>query len=298
MKFLNSCLPVLLYLLPVLSFGQGGFDLWVVETSGTGRSFSIKPETAYPLTDRPEYDNQPSFINEFQLVFSAADETGNFDIIVYNFEAKKFTNLTKTPDRNENSPRITDCGMYIAAVVTESDKRQRLWLYPTNFEPAELLYDDLEPVGYYDWYDNKAALFILGSPNKLVYAKGRDELIEIDREIARSINRRPKTSAITYLSTRNTKSEQDQQSFQLKSYDIESGTRSDLGYGLPGAQDFLWLDKKHLLMAQGNTIYTRKDSDETWKPIGTFNLATHQNISRMAYSSDLNLLVLAMERKK
>jgi hypothetical protein len=293
MKFLSLIIQVSLFLLPLYSFGQGSFDLWVVETSGKGGSFSINLETAYALTDRQEYDNQPSFINKYQLVFSAADETGNFDIIVYNFEAKKFTNLTKTSDRNENSPRITDCGMYIAAVVSEPDLKQRLWLYPTNFEPAELLYDDIEPVGYYDWYDNKAAMFILGDPNKLVYAKGRDDLIEIDREIARSINRRPKTSAITYLSTRETKSENEEQAYQLKSYDI----RSDLGFGLAGSQDFLWLDKNHLLMAQGNTLYTRKYSDENWKPIGTINSETHQNISRVAYSSDLNVLVMAIERK-
>jgi Tol biopolymer transport system component len=297
MKFLSLIIQFSLFLLPIFSFGQGSFDLWVVETSGKGGSFSINPETAYALTDRPEYDNQPSFINEYQLVFSAADESGNFDIIVYNFEAKKFTNLTKTSDRNENSPRITDCGMYIAAVVSEPDKKQRLWLYPTSFEPAELLYDDIEPVGYYDWYDNKAAMFILGDPNKLVYAKGRDNLVEIDTEIARSINRRPKTSAITYLSTRETKSEQGQQAYQLKSYDIESGTRTDLGYGLGASQDFLWLDKNHLLMAQGNTIFTRKYSDENWKPIGRINSETHQNISRVAYSADLNVLVMAIERK-
>jgi len=297
MKFLSLIIQVSLFFLPVYSFGQGSFDLWVVETSGKGGSFSINPETAYALTDRQEYDNQPSFINEYQLVFSAADETGNFDIIVYNFEAKKFTNLTKTSDRNENSPRITDCGMYIAAVVSEPDKKQRLWLYPTNFEPAELLYDDIEPVGYYDWYDNKAAMFILGDPNKLVYAKGRDDLIEIDTEIARSINRRPKTSAITYLSTRATKSEKEELAYQLKSYDIESGTRRELGFGLAGSQDFLWLDKNHLLMAQGNTLYTRKHSDGNWKPVGTINSETHQNISRVAYSSDLNVLVMAIERK-
>jgi Tol biopolymer transport system component len=298
MKFLSLIIQLSLFILPIFSFGQGSFDLWVVETSGKGGSFSINPETAYALTDRPEYDNQPSFINEYQLVFSAADESGNFDIIVYNFEAKKFTNLTKTSDRNENSPRITDCGMYIAAVVSEPDKKQRLWLYPTSFEPAELLYDDIEPVGYYDWYDNKAAMFILGDPNKLVYSKGRDNLVEIDTEIARSINRRPKTSAITYLSTRETKSEQGQQAYQLKSYDIESGTRTDLGYGLGASQDFLWLDKNHLLMAQGNTIFTRKYSDENWKPIGRINSETHQNISRVAYSADLNVLVMAIERKE
>ncbi len=294
-KFLSLSL-ILALLLTFSGFAQSGFDLWVVETEGKGGNFSLKTETAYALTDRPEYDNQPSFINEYQLVFSAADDQGNFDIIVYNFESKKFTNLTKTDDRNENSPRITDCGMYISAVVTEPDKKQRIWLYPTNFEPGELLYDDIEPVGYYDWYDNKAAMFILGDPNKLVYARGRDDLIEIDTEIARSINRRPKTSEITYLSTREFKEDGDSKAYRLKSFDIESGKRQELGYGLTGSQDLVWINKKYLLMAKGNTIYKRKYSDKEWEAIGTINSETHQNISRLAYSEDLNVLVLAMER--
>jgi hypothetical protein len=294
----SFCLSVISSLFLTFSgFAQSGFDLWVVETSGKGGKLELKPETAYALTNRPEYDNQPGFINEYQMVFSAADENGNFDIIAYNFDSKKFTNLSKTADRNENSPRITDCGMYIAAVVSEPDKKQRLWLYPTNFEPAELLYDDIEPVGYYDWYDNKAAMFILGEPNKLVYAKGREDLVEIDTQIARAINRRPKSSEITYLSTRDYTGSEDSKALLLKSYDIESSERKELGYGLAGSQDFIWLDKNYLLMARGNTIFKRKYSDENWEQIGTITSDTHQNISRLAYSADLNILVLTMERK-
>ena len=294
----SFCLSVISGMFLTFSgYAQSGFDLWVVETSGKGGKLELKPETAYALTNRPEYDNQPGFINEYQMVFSAADVNGNFDIIAYNFDSKKFTNLSKTADRNENSPRLTDCGMYIAAVVSEPDKKQRLWLYPTNFEPAELLYDDIEPVGYYDWYDNKAAMFILGDPNKLVYAKGRDELIEIDTQIARAINRRPKSSEITYLSTRDYTGSEDSKALLLKSYDIESSERKELGYGLAGSQDFIWIDKNYLLMARGNTIFKRKYTDESWEQIGTITSDTHQNISRLAYSADLNILVVAMERK-
>jgi hypothetical protein len=294
----SFCLSVISSLFLTFSgFAQSGFDLWVVETSGKGGKLELKPETAYALTNRPEYDNQPGFINEYQMVFSAADENGNFDIIAYNFDSKKFTNLSKTADRNENSPRITDCGMYIAAVVSEPDKKQRLWLYPTNFEPAELLYDDIEPVGYYDWFDNKAAMFILGDPNKLVYAKGRNELIEIDTQIARAINRRPKSSEITYLSNLEYSGSEDSKALLLKSYEIESSERKELGYGLAGSEDFIWIDKNYLLMARGNTIFRRKYTDESWEQIGTITSETHQNMSRLAYSSDLNILVVAMERK-
>ncbi|RAI91371.1 hypothetical protein [Algoriphagus yeomjeoni] len=273
-------------------FAQVGTDLWVINTSGKGGNLKLLTETAYALTDRPEYDNQPSFINEYQMVFSAADENDNFDIIVYNFNLKKFTNMSRTSDRNENSPMITDCGMYISAVVSEPDKKQRIWLYPLTFEPAELLYDDIEPVGYYDWYENKAAMFILGDPNKLIYAKGRNDLLEIDSAISRSIHKRPKTSEITYM-TESSAAE----AGIIKSYDIENGEREVYLGGLEGSQDFIWLDKNHLLMASGNEVFIRKYNNTEWESIGKITSETHEKITRMAYSKDLNVLVVAMNRK-
>ena len=275
---------------PVLA--QVGTDLWVIPTSGKGGKLELLTETAHTLTDRPEYDNQPSFINEYQLVFSAADENGNHDIIVYNFESDKFTNLSKTSDRSEFSPSITDCGMYIAAVVMEEDEKQRIWLYPTSFEPAELLYDDIEPVGYYDWYDNKAAMFVLGEPNKLIYARGRNDLIEIDSAVERSIKKRPKTSEITYLSQ-----PAENQVGVIKSYDIENEKREVYLEGIAGSQDFIWLDRNHLLMASGNEVFIRKYNNPDWESLGIIESNTHENITRMAYSEDQNVLVVAMNRK-
>ncbi|MDF2157974.1 hypothetical protein [Algoriphagus sp. CAU 1675] len=273
------------------------FDLWQVKTEGKSNNLKIAPKTAKPITDRPEYDNQPSFINEYQMVFSAADENGNHDIIVYNFETGKFTNLSKTASVSEFSPQITDCGQYIGAVVMEEDKSQRIWLYPTNFEKPELLYDDIEPVGYYDWYKNKAAMFVLGEPNKLVYAEGRNDLIQIDENIARSVKTRPKTSQITYLSLKDPVETNNGKALTLKYFDIESKVFGELGNGLEGSQDFIWIDKNTLLMARGNTIYKRKVSEGIWKEIGTIESDTHQNISRLAYSPELQILVFAIERK-
>lgn len=276
---------------------QGGFDIWMMDTRGKGKKFKILPETAKPLTDRPEYDNQPNFINEFQLVFSSADEKGNHDIIVFNFNTGKFTNLSKTADRSEFSPTLTDCGQYVSAVVMEPDSTQRLWLYPTNFGEPELLYDDIAPVGYYDWYDNKAAMFVLGDPNKLIYAKGKGDLLTIDDHIGRAVKRRPKTSQISYLSMKSPKETGDGLELPIRTYDIESGKTDVLGFGLAGSLDFIWHDNNYILMAQGNNIYHKKSNHSIWEFLGAINSKTHQNITRMAYSSDLKKLVVVMQRK-
>jgi hypothetical protein len=279
------------------ALAQDGFDIWVMDTQKKGRKLKLLTETAKPLTNRPEYDNQPNFINEYQLVFSAADEKGNHDIIVYNFTSEKFTNLSKTGDRSEFSPTLTDCGQYVSAVVMEPNGTQRLWLYPTNFGEPELLYDDIAPVGYYDWYDNKAAMFVLGEPNKLIYAKAKGDLLELDDHIGRAVKRRPKTSQISYLSMKSPKETGDGLELAIRTYDIESGKTEVLGFGLAGAMDFIWHDTNYLMMAQGNNIYHKKSNHSEWEFLGEIKSETHQNISRMAYSSDLKKLVIVMERK-
>ena len=277
---------------------QAASDLWVVDTEGKGGKIKLLTSTSKPLTNRPEYDNQPNFINDLELVFSAADQKGNHDIILYSFRTGNFTNLSKTPDRSEYSPNLTDCKQYISAVVVEPDGKQRLWLYPIIGEAPELLYDDIAPVGYYDWYDNKAAMFVLGEPNRLIYAKAKGDLLEISKNVGRSIKTRPKTSQISFLD-RNTINKSDNlEEVSIKGYDLKKGKTFDLGFGLPGSQDFIWLDKNHLLMARDNEIFIRKVGDSQWKSLGKIESSTHQNITRMAYSADQNKLIVVMNRNQ
>ena len=277
-------------------FGQGSFDLWVVDTQGKGSSLQILSQTAKPLTNRVEYDNQPSFINDAELVFSAADDKGNHDIILYSFRTGNFTNFSKTADRSEYSPALTDCKQYISAIVVEPDGTQRLWLYPITGDPAKLLYDDIAPVGYYDWYDNKAAMFVLGEPNRLIYAHGKGNLEEICSWVGRSIKARPKSAEISYLDLNDQKSARDKKEISISSYDIKRKKYKDYGYSLAGSQDFIWVDKNHLLMASGNELFIRKATELEWKSLGKIPSSTHQNITRMAYSPDLNKLVFVMQR--
>jgi len=294
---LLSALVLFLFFQSQVTVAQGGFDLWVLDTEGKGKKLKILPETARPLTNRPEYDNQPNFINDSELVFSAADEKGNHDIILYSFRTGNFSNLSKTSDRSEFSPTLTDCKQYISAVVMEPDSTQRVWLYPTNMGEPEVLYDDIAPVGYYDWYDNKAAMFVLGEPNKLVYARGKGDILEIDDQIGRSVKRRPKTSQIGYLSMKSPKETLAGLELVIRSFDIESGKSEVMGFGLAGSLDFIWLDQDYLLMAQGNSIYRKKTTDSEWEFLGKIESSTHQNITRMAYSPELNKLVVTMQRK-
>lgn len=295
----------LLRLVPLLALfvicsqvsAQGSFDLIRMDLKKQMGKWKLDPNSASQLTDRDLYDNQPAFINDKQMAFSAADEQGNHDIIIYNFESGKFTNLSKTSDRNEFSPSLTDCGLYVSAVTVEPDGKQRLWLYPTNFGEPELLYDDIAPIGYYDWYDNKAAMFVLGQPNTLVYPYSKSELHTIHQNVGRSIKRKPKSSIIAYLDMNAAYEVEGQKSVAIKGFDIESKSYMDLGMGLPGSQDFIWIDGNTLLMGKGNELHIRKAHQKEWESIGKIDLKGYQNISRMAYSEPLKTLVVVMERR-
>ena len=284
--------------LPRLLYAQGNTDLFAVDVKLSASKLQIFPESLVQITDRAAYDNQPAFINEKQLAFSAADEKGNHDIIIYNFESKKFTNLTKTNDKSEYSPSLTDCGLYVSAVTVEEDGKQRLWLYPTNFGEPELLYDDIEPVGYYDWYDNRAAMFVLGSPNTLVYPYSKANVLTIAQNIGRTIKRRPKTSIITYIDKNASQALEGGTAYAIRGFDIEKRTYLDFGYTLPGSEDFIWLNKNTLLMGRGEQLYIRSSKQQEWQLVGRLSVPGYSEISRLAYSPKLKQLVLVMNRSE
>jgi len=296
MRLKNLLFPILILIFPFLGFAQTASDLIALDAKVSGSKLQISPGSAYKITDRKLYDNQPDFINDKQLAFSAADEKGNHDIIIYNFESKKFTNLTQTSEKNEFSPTLTDCGLYVSAVTVEEDGKQRLWLYPTNFGEPELLYDDIEPVGYYDWYDNKAAMFVLGNPNSLVYPYSKSDIVTIGQNVGRSIKTKPKSSTITYIDKNSVKEINGEKAYAIKGYDLEKRTYMDYGFTYPGSEDFIWLNKDLLLMGKGNDLFVRKANESAWQKAGEVVMSGYRNISRMAYSDKLKKLVVVMER--
>jgi len=296
MRLNNLYFFLFILFFPIYTTAQVGTDLISLDARVTGNKFQVNPGSEFRITDRVLYDNQPDFINDKQMAFSAVDENGNHDIIIYNFESKKFTNLTKTAEISEFSPTLTDCGLYVSAVTVEEDGKQRLWLYPTNFGEPELLYDDIEPVGYYDWFDNKAAMFVLGSPNSLVYPYSKSEIYTISQNVGRSIKRKPKTSIITYIDKNTERDIKGEKAYAIKGFDIEQRTYLDFGFTYPGSEDFIWLNKNLLLMGKGNELFVRKDNESEWQKAGVVSMSGYGNISRMAYSDKLNKLVVVMER--
>lgn len=278
---------------------QEDSDLFLLESKKNLFGFTIYTETAKKISKGEAYDNQPSFINKSQLVFTSKDPAGNFDVILYNLATDKYTNMTRTPELDEFSPKLTSCGQYISTVRVERDSSQRIWLYPINFGEPELLYDDIEPVGYYGWHGETAALLLVDSPNRLVYPYSREEIFEIAKNPGRCIGERPGTNQIVYVDKNSNIISNGKVTYELKAFDVKSRQTKTIGITLAGAEDFVWIDKNNLLMARDKTIYLKNISKGTgWEEIATLNTLEYRNISRIALSPDNKNLVITMEPSK
>jgi hypothetical protein len=276
---------------------QDSFDLIMLETKTGPMGLQVVPESAQSITNRFGYDNQPYFINNDQLVFTSKAKNGSSDIIMYNFSNKKFTNMTRTPDVSEYSPAMTDCGQYISAVRVEADGNQRLWLYPVNMGEPELLYDDIMPVGYYGWYGNIAALYVLGEPNKLIFPYDKQDLQPIAYNVGRSIQARPNTGTIAYIDQSKPISTTNGITYMLKAYDTKKRQLISLSETLADSEDFIWLDKNRLIMAKGKDLYMKQvNKDRGWEKFASVSLPGYGSISRLALSPKKDKLILVMER--
>lgn len=289
---------LLLSCLAITARGQGAYDLVSLDTKRSFGKLQIIPGSARNITNSPGYDNQPKFINKDQLVFSSSADDGANEIIMYNFETGNFTNMTRTPERSEFSPALTDCGQYISAVTVEEDSTQRLWLYPINMGEPELLYDDIMPVGYYAWHDNIAAMYILGSPNRLIYPYSKEEKVTLAENVGRSINKRPKSNEVTFLNAGGNVIVDGQKAMEIVSYDLKKQTSNDLGLSLGGSEDFIWINKNTLLMARGKELFVRNVKKSiSWEKIASVSMPGYKGISRLAISPKGDKLVLVMERE-
>jgi hypothetical protein len=163
-------------------------------------------------------------------------------------------------------------------------------------EAPELLYDDIFPVGYYDFYEGNAALFVLGEPNSLVFVRGKGKVDTLDTDIGRTVKKRPNTAEISYLDRKKIIETDQGKAVGIASFNLKTGVRKDYGFAVPGSQDFIWIAKNHLLMAKGNEVFTKHIQENNWQSLGKIESSSHQGITRMAYSPDLNKLILVLNR--
>lgn len=293
MKPLAFCIhragPVFLLLFALLPARAQvpGTDIYLVSLSRTNGTITVgQPRN---VTNRPGYDNQPSFIPNGQaILFTVMKEDGRTDIYRYDIPSGRTVQITNTSE-SEYSPGVMPGGRGFSVVRVEMDSVQRLWQFNLDGTNPKLLLRDVKPVGYYAWGNaNTLGLFILANPPELHIATARlsspksastGKARRAWRDIGRSIQSMPRPNTISFID-RVSESE-----MWVNQIDVTTTMVTPLIRAPYGSEFHAWTPDGTLLIGQGSKLLAWKPGSEgSWKEVADFSAAGVRGITRLAIS--------------
>jgi len=243
--------------------------------------------TQVNVTNRPGYDNQPSFTPDgHAFLFTSTHEDGQSDIYRYDLKSKEITRVTTTPE-SEYSATVMPGGQRFSVVRVESDSTQRLWSFALDGSDPKLLLETVKPVGYYAWIDaNNLALFVLGKPNALVHADIRTGQADtLSRDIGRSVQPLPSGGGFSFVAHVDSVS-----SVRVVQWPANS-RRAEVALPRRG-EDFTWVTRDLILASSGSKLLYWHRGMAAMVDAADFSPAGLTNITRLAVSPDRQWLAI------
>jgi WD40 repeat protein len=273
-----------------------GTDIYLARLMRTGIEQPIN------ITNRPGYDNQPSFTPDGKGILFTQSDGKQTDIYLYDFASRssEATRITNTPE-SEYSPTVTPDGLSVSVIRVEAgppasldpDARQRLWRFSRDGQNPALVLENVKPVGYHAWGpDGLLALFVLGKPNTLRVADSRTgEARIVTQNIGRSLHRIPGRDTVSVLHIEGdvrTIKELDLKTRTLKPIvrAIDSGAIDSAG------GDYAWTPDGAILMSSGKELM--KWSGGEWTRVVDLAALGLTGASRLAVSPDGTWLALVV----
>jgi hypothetical protein len=242
------------------------------------------------ITARPGYDNQPSFMPHESdhegdaLFYTSTRADAQADIYRYDFQTKRTTRLTRTAPESEYSAAVLLEEQAIAVVRVEKDSTQRIWRVPLDGGASTVLSPGIKPVGYFvQLPEGRFGMFVLGRPNALVISHpGGQRGDTVARNIARSIQRNPRTSALTFVQIG------DDSSRVLNEVDPKTRKVMPVAKMTRDMEFHAWLPDGKVLATQGTTLQmfdpAAKGQDRIWKLVADLSAHGVRDLSRIAIS--------------
>ncbi len=258
--------------------GQQGTDNFVGRLALNGGRLAVSE--LKNATDRNGYDNQPSFDPTGAFVLYTSGRTdGQTEIFRYDIAAGSSENVTKTPE-SEYSPTPMPGGVAFSVIRVEADSAQRLWSFDMDGRNPKLLLEDVMPVGYHAWGNERIlALFVLGAPPTLQLADantGRASVVE--QNIGRSLHRIPGQLAISFVH----KISDDE--WWIKRLDLRTQQITPLVRTLSGSEDYAWTPSGYVLMGRGSILYQWNSGAAGWTAVADLSSQGIDGITRIAVS--------------
>lgn len=272
-------------------------DIVVLELDRAGRSFS----GLHRVTDRPAYDNQPKFLPDGRLVYTAAGESTT-EIHSYDVGAERHKVLFVLPE-NLYSPTPVPGEEAVSVIRDYGNQVQQLWKLPLDGSPPRPLQTSINPIGYHAWYTHdQLILFVLGEPQTLqLMTLGSDQGKFLHDSPGRALAMIPSASAGSDVKMSFTRPKPGADgAFELVALTLNPSASFRPVATLPGdSQDYAWAPDGSLWIGRGTELL--RWNTEDWTSVidvsaADFTDVSLGSISRLAWSEDGRYLAAVVER--
>jgi len=237
------------------------------------------------------YNNQPHFSVDGKVIYYTREMHGDggfvqTDIAAFDI-ATATTRMVNDTAQSEFSP--TPIPGRNALSVIQMDLNQKQYLYAIDIASGdmEVLFPDIEPVGYHAWLNDKeVAMFILGDTFTLQRAKlGTPGATVIADNIGRSIRRHARTGEVLFV-------DKNTEPWRIAAYDPASGDTRIVMPLFPGNEDFTIDANGMYWTGNGSSLYRRLPSGERWELVADYHGAGVGRISRLAIDPECSRIAL------
>ena len=242
------------------------------------------------ISNNEGYDNQPSFLDDNTVLFSAirADQT---DIIKFDItKGSVKTWITDTPTGSEYSPLKIPNKPAISAIRLDLDGLQRLYAYDLETGDSKVLLKDLK-VGYHIWFAPNTLVCTVLRENRmdLVVADLQNgDVHTVDKNVGRSLHKIPNTDRISYIGKEG--------NWTIKSLDPLTGETVQLIATHEKAEDICWLNDGTILAGSGKAIVkANPEAGLLWEQLMYFQQEEIHSISRISTNSNNTRLAFVAE---
>jgi dipeptidyl aminopeptidase/acylaminoacyl peptidase len=253
-------------------------DIFLVRVRSSRHAIELAGEVKN-VTNRPGYDNQPSWSPDGRaLYYTSTREDAQADIYRVDVASGESVRVTMTAPESEYSATVTPDKKAISVIRVERDSTQRLWSIPLTGGESHVILPTVKPAGYHAWADARTiGLFVLGQPNALVLADLKTGKVDtVARSIGRSLHRIPGTNHLSFVS------KIDDEEWWIVELDPRARTMTRLARLPKDVEDYAWTPGGTIVAGDGSRLV--RWTGTSWEPIGDLAASGLSGITRLSVS--------------
>ncbi len=286
--------PMIARLLLSVTFGlssaaataQTATDIYLLDLEALDQSRTV----VLRITDVPGYDNQPQFSADGGTIYFTRIRRNRANVMAYDIASASTETVLDDP-ASDYSPTLMPRVNALSVIRVEADQRQRLWKIPLDGQPPQVLFENIEPVGYHAWAAPRIALvFVLGEPPSLQLVGPAGIALPVAQNIGRGLVSIPGTTQVAFVSK-----SADSTRWVINAYDYAVDSTRFIAPTLPQREDFAISAQGDIWMADGSVLYQWTRLQPAWVPKIDLSTTKVGAISRMALSPNGRQLALVAE---